>query len=179
MNYYYKRYIYQTPGGIPQSQAALVLGAGIRKNKPSPVLKRRLQGSIELYRIKKVRKILLSGDNTRKFHDEVVVMKNYLLKNKIPPEDILTDFEGVSTLKSVYNCKKIFKIKKVTIVTQTFHLSRAVFLAKQVNLNAIGYPSDSKSQENNFYILLREFFARYLALYDAVWLWVRSDQLFE
>ena len=173
MNYYYKKSIHQTLESIPQAQAALVLGAGIRKNKPSPILRKRLQGAIDLYRVKKVHKILLSGDNTKKFYHEVNVMKNYLLKNKIPSKDILADLHGVSTLNSVYNCKNIFKIKKVIIVTQIFHLSRAIFLAEQVSLNAVGYANDSKDNKSNFYILLREFFARYLALYDAILIWIK------
>ena len=174
MNYYYKVYIHTNLKDIPEAQAALVLGAGIRKNKPSPILRRRLQGAINLYKNKKVHTILVSGDNTKKFYHEVNVMQKFLLKNKISSKDILLDFNGVNTFNSMYNCKNIFQIDNIIVVTQTFHLSRAIFLAKHFELNVVGYASDSEKQENSMYILIREFLARYLALFDALSIYLKK-----
>ena len=175
MNYYYKVYIHTNPKDVPEVQVALVLGAGIRNNKPSPILKRRLQGAIDLYKNKRVHTILVSGDNTKKFYHEVNVMKEFLLQNGIPIKNILLDFNGTNTFNSMYNCKNFFKIDSVVIVTQMFHLSRAIFLAKRFELNVVGYASDSKNQESNAYILVREFFARYLALFDALFIFLNKD----
>ena len=121
----------------------VVLGAGIKNNKPSPMLEDRLLTAIELYNNKVAPKILVSGDHEYKDYDEVNVMKNYLIENGIPSEDIFMDHAGLSSYDSIYRTKKIFKADKVIIVTQKYHLYRSLYIAKSVDLNAYGVSAES------------------------------------
>ncbi len=143
------------------------MGASVQKNEPSPILKNRLDSVIHLYRKKKINKILVSGDNIKKKYREVDVMKDYLIKHKVNSQDILKDHHGINTLRSIINIKKTKGFNDITIITQKFHLSRALFFAKQLNINAHGYPAKSfKTQTKKIYHIGREFLARYWALWN-------------
>ena len=116
----------------------LVLGAGIRRNNPSPMLEDRLLTAIELYNQGVAPKILVSGDHEHDNYDEVNVMKNYLKEKGIPSEDIFMDHAGLSTYDSIYRAKKIFKASKIIIVTQKYHLYRSLYIAKSIDLKSYG-----------------------------------------
>ena len=129
-------------------ECIVVLGAGIRKNKPSPMLEDRLLTAIELYNNKAAPKILVSCDHEYKDYDEVNVMKNYLKENGIPSEDIFMDHAGLSSYDSIYRTKKIFKADKVIIVTQKYHLYRSLYIAKSIDLNAYGVSATKREYMN-------------------------------
>ena len=96
----------------------IILGAGIRGNNPSPMLEDRLLTGATLYKRNISNKIIVSGDHSEEYYDEVNVMKNYLKEQDIPSKDIFMDHAGFSTYDSIYRAKEIFKAKKVVIVTQ-------------------------------------------------------------
>ena len=104
----------------------IILGAGIWGDKPSPMLEDRLSEGIKLYQNGASDKIIMSGDHGRKEYDEVSIMKNYAIEKGIPSENIFMDHAGFSTYESIYRAKDIFEAKKVVIVTQKYHLYRAL-----------------------------------------------------
>lgn len=138
----------------------LILGAGIRGNKPSPMLEDRLLTGIEIYDLEITKKIIVSGDHGRKNYDEVNVMKTYLIKNDIPSENIFMDHAGFSTYDSIYRTKDIFKAKKVLIITQKYHLHRALHIAKQLGLEAYGVSATKRDYFNQIQRDAREMLAR-------------------
>ena len=138
----------------------LVLGAGIRSGNPSPMLEDRLKTGITLYQEKISKKILVSGDHMSKDYDEVNVMKNYLINKDIPSKDIFMDHAGISTYDSIYRVKHIFKAKKIIIVTQKYHLYRALYIAEQLGIEAYGIPSNPRKYANQSIRDIREILAR-------------------
>lgn len=138
----------------------VVLGAGIRNNKPSPMLEDRLATAIELYNKKAAPKILVSGDHEYIDYDEVNVMKTYLIENNIPSEDIFMDHAGLSSYDSIYRTKKIFKANKVIIVTQKYHLYRSLYIAKSIDLKADGVSATKREYMNQTKRDIREIAAR-------------------
>ncbi len=137
----------------------IILGAGIWGDKPSPMLEDRLLEGINLYN-SMPNKIIMSGDHSRKEYDEVNIMKQYAIDNEIPSEDIFMDHAGFSTYESIYRAKEIFKAKKVVIVTQKYHLYRALYIANQLGLDAYGVGSDPRKYVGATYRELREILAR-------------------
>lgn len=128
----------------PQADAILVLGAHVRDGLVSKVLKDRLNKGAELYRNGKAAKILVSGDHGRKTYDEVNTMKTYLKRRNIPAADIFMDHAGFDTYDSIYRARDIFRVKKVIIVTQKYHLFRAVYIARKLGLEAYGVATDQR-----------------------------------
>lgn len=120
----------QIYSNLDDADCILILGAGIRNNSdPSPMLKDRLEIGIQLYHEKKAPKIIMSGDHGNKNHDEVNIMKNYAIEKNVPSSDIFMDHAGFSTYESIYRAKEIFHVKKMIIVTQEYHLYRALYIA--------------------------------------------------
>lgn len=145
---------------IKDIDCILVLGAGIRYNKPTPMLEDRLLTGIDLYNNQISNKILASGDHMNKNYDEVNVMKDYLISRKIPSSDIFMDHAGISTYDSIYRAKHIFKAKKIIIITQKYHLYRALYIAKTLNIEAYGVASNPRIYANQLPRDIREFLAR-------------------
>ena len=145
---------------LTSSDCILVLGAGIRRNNPSPMLEDRLKTAIELYNQGIAPKILVSGDHEHDDYDEVNVMKNYLKENGIPSEDIFMDHAGLSTYDSIYRAKKIFTANKIIIVTQKYHLYRALYISKTVNLNSSGVSANKQTYAFQLKRDIREIIAR-------------------
>lgn len=138
----------------------LVLGAGVWGDKPSPMLEDRLLEGIKLYEEGVSPKIMMTGDNGTNGYDEVNVMKNYAKEKGVPSEDIFMDHAGFSTYESVYRAKAIFEVKRVVIVTQEYHLHRALYIANQLGLEAYGVPSDPRQYVGALYREVREILAR-------------------
>lgn len=138
---------------ISQDEAAkinpdciLVLGAAVRSDgSPSPMLKDRITTGIELYEKNVSDKVLMSGDHTTIYYDEVNIMKNYAVDEGVPSENIFMDHAGISTYDSVYRAKDIFEVKKVVIVTQKYHLYRALYIAKKLGVEAYGVSADERT----------------------------------
>ena len=138
----------------------LVLGAGIWGDKPSPMLEDRLLQGITLYNNQTSSKIIMSGDHGRAEYDEVNIMKNYAIERGVKSEDIFMDHAGFSTYESIYRAKAIFKAKRIVIVTQKYHLYRALYIAKQLDLEVYGVGADPRQYVGATYREIREILAR-------------------
>ena len=138
----------------------IILGAGTWGDKPSPMLEDRLLEGIKLYQNNISNKIIMSGDHGRKEYDEVNVMKNYAIEKGIPSENIFMDHAGFSTYESIYRAKEIFQAKKVIIVSQKYHLYRALYIANQLELEAYGVGADPRQYAGATNREIREILAR-------------------
>ena len=136
------------------------MGAGIRNGGPSPMLEDRLLTAIELYNSGVTNKILVTGDHEYADHDEVNVMKNYLKEHGIPSENIFMDHAGLSTYDSIYRASKVFKTNRFIIVTQKYHLYRALYISKALNINAYGVSATKREYVNQRKRDIREVAAR-------------------
>jgi vancomycin permeability regulator SanA len=146
---------------IDNVDAILVLGAKVKKdNTPSPMLEDRILGAIELYNKGVANKIIMSGDHGTKEYDEVNAMKEYVKNVDIPSNDIFMDHAGFSTYDSIYRAKAIFKVKKMIIVTQEYHLYRALYIAKSLGIDAYGYASNPRDYSGQSKREVREILAR-------------------
>ncbi len=159
-----QRHIYQFPDNVPQTRAALVLGASVVRGKPSPVLEERAHTAVGLYMMGKVSKILVTGDNGALTHDEVTPVRKYLINAGIPAEDIFLDHAGFDTYSSMYRARDVFLADSITIVTQDFHMPRAVFVARQLGLDAYGVVPERG--QGDLYDYMREVPASIKALID-------------
>ena len=138
----------------------IILGAGIWGDKPSPMLEDRLLEGIKLYQNNVSNKIIMSGDHGRKEYNEVKIMKEYAIEKGIPSENIFMDHAGFSTYDSIYRAKDIFQAKKVIIVTQKYHLYRALYIANKLGLEAYGVNADPRQYAGATYREIREILAR-------------------
>lgn len=140
MRFATERFVYNDIARVPKADVALVLGASVYRGKPSPVLEERAHTAVELYKDMVVSKILVTGDNSSLSHDEVTPVRKYLIDAGIPAGDIFLDHAGFDTYSSMYRARDIFGAKSVVIVTQDFHLPRALFIARALGLEAYGVP---------------------------------------
>lgn len=138
----------------------LVLGAGVYGNKPRPMLEDRILTGIELYNNGVAKKIIMSGDHGQEDYDEVNVMKNYAIDEGINSSDIFMDHAGFSTYDSIYRLKEIFEVDKVVIVTQEYHLYRALYIAKELEIEAYGVSANLRDYPGQFKREVREILAR-------------------
>ena len=145
---------------IKDYDCILVLGAGVWKNGPSPILKDRLDKAIELYKMGVAPKIIMSGDHGTEEYDEVNSMKKYAIDNGVPSEDIFMDHAGFSTYDSMYRAKYVFGAKKMVIVTQEYHIYRALYISHNLNIDVIGIPAEKINYSGQESRELREILAR-------------------
>ena len=138
----------------------IILGAAIWGDKPSPMLEDRLLEGIKLYQNNVSDKIIMSGDHGKKEYDEVNMMKNYAIEKGIPSENIFMDHAGFSTYESIYRAKEVFKAKKIVIVTQKYHLYRALYIANKLGIEAYGVGSDPRQYVGATNREIREILAR-------------------
>ena len=121
----------------------LVLGAGLRRdNSPSPILRERIDRGIGLYNLGAAPKLLMSGDHGRVGYNEVGVMKALAIEAGIPSQDVFMDHAGFSTYESLYRARDVFCAKRVIIVSQKYHLYRALYIADPLGLEAYGVGAD-------------------------------------
>lgn len=139
----------------------LVLGCQVKDDgTPSDMLRDRLTRGIEVYNLGAAPKLLMSGDHGREEYDEVGTMKQYAIEAGIASEDIFMDHAGFSTYESVYRAKEIFQADKIIIVTQEYHLYRALYIAKQLGVEAYGVASDYHTYAGQTMRDFREVLAR-------------------
>ena len=139
----------------------LILGCGVREDDtPSLMLRDRLEAGIALYEARAAEKLLMSGDHGRKEYDEVNTMKDFAMERGIPSEDIFMDHAGFSTYDSMYRARDVFCAKKVIIVTQAYHLPRALYVAEKLGLEAYGVAALDVNYHGQMYRELREMLAR-------------------
>lgn len=138
----------------------LVLGCGVHGETPSHMLEDRLLQGIELYENGASGKMIMSGDHGREGYDEVNVMKNFAMERGVPSENIFMDHAGFSTYESMYRARDIFKAEKILIVTQDYHLYRAIYDARALGLEAYGVASNPRTYAGQLYRDIREILAR-------------------
>ena len=139
----------------------LVLGCYVHPDgNPSDMLHDRLRRGVELYDMGAAPKLLMSGDHGRTNYDEVAAMKQFAINAGIPSENIFMDHAGFSTYESIYRAKEIFQAKKIIIVTQEYHLYRALYIADQLGVEAWGVSADYRSYTGQTSRDIREFLAR-------------------
>ncbi len=157
-------YIYDTIESLPHAETALILGASVSEDGVlSAILKDRANAAITIYNVHKVEKIIVSGDNSTTTYNEVNPVKNYLVEHGIPPEIIFLDYAGFDTYSSMYRARDIFLVASTTIISQSFHLPRAVFIARNLTIPAYGFNADDG------HYLLRNYVREWLANIKAVW----------
>lgn len=139
----------------------LVLGAGIQPDgSPSPILRDRLTVGVALYDGGASARLLMSGDHGREDHDEVNAMKAFAIENGVPSNAVFMDHAGFSTYDSMVRARDVFQVKTVVIVTQKYHLSRAVYIARSLGMDACGVPSDLQAYAAQAKYSAREAIAR-------------------
>lgn len=139
----------------------LVLGCLVKNGGvPSDMLADRLRRGVELYDLGAAPKLLMSGDHGREGYDEVDAMKQYAVDEGIPSTDVFMDHAGFSTYESMRRAKDIFQAKKIIIVTQEYHLYRAVYIANALGLDAYGVSSDYRNYASQTARDIREILAR-------------------
>lgn len=155
-----KSLIIKDYSNLKEIDCALVLGAGVWNDKPSPMLKDRLDTAIDLYKKGIVSKIIMSGDHIKENYDEVNTMKKYAIDNGVESNDIFMDHAGISTYDSIYRAKYIFKANKIIIVTQKYHLYRSLYIAKKLNIESYGVEATPIKYSGQFMREAREILAR-------------------
>ena len=160
-----KDYIFTNIEEVPSAQATMILGAGVSTSGTiSFVARDRVEAALDLYHRGKAKKVIISGDHGRKNYDEVNSMKNYIkLMHHIDDQDIFLDHAGFSTYESMYRARDVFLMDDVIVVSQEFHLPRAIYIARKLGLNAVGYvaPEISPfSKKTHISWNIREFLAR-------------------
>ena len=145
---------------LDNADCILVLGAGIRNNKPTPMLRDRIKQAVALYQDGKAPKIIMSGDHGQVDYDEVTVMKKYAMEEGVPSSDIFMDHAGFSTYESLYRAKEVFEAKKVIIVTQDYHLYRSLYIANSLDIEAVGVAANFQDYSGQTMRDVRELAAR-------------------
>ena len=167
-----RNYIYTDISEIPPRTAVLVLGAQVIGTRLSPVLQDRVEGGIRLMESRQGQKLLLSGDHGQKYYNEVGAMRLHVLANApfILHEDIFLDHAGFSTWDSMFRARDVFEVEDLIIVTQEFHISRAVAMARSLGLDAVGYALSQEhfSRRTVRFWQFREYFARVRAFFSIV-----------
>lgn len=139
----------------------LILGCGVHSDgSPSDMLHDRLRRGVELYELGAAPKLLMSGDHGRKGYDEVDAMKHFAVDAGIDSDDVFMDHAGFSTYESMYRAKEIFQAQKIIIVTQEYHLYRAIYIAESLGMEAYGVSSDYRAYSGQFRMDVREILAR-------------------
>lgn len=154
---------------VPSQPIAIVFGAGVWEDgTPTPMLADRVQAAVDLYKAGRISKILMTGDNSSPDYNEVKVMQEYAAAQGIPVEDITLDYAGFSTYESCYRAKAVFGIAQAVLVTQNFHLPRAVYTCRQLGVEAIGLgtPDWGKFRQST---MIRYSFREFLAVLKALW----------
>ena len=145
---------------LADTYCAVILGAGVRNGKPTPMLKDRLLTGIELYKSGAVKKLIMSGDHGSEDYDEVNIIKSFAVDNGVPDEDIFMDHAGFSTYETVYRAKEIFEADNIIIVSQEYHLYRALYIAEKLDVKAVGVSADLRTYRGQKMRDLREILAR-------------------
>jgi len=162
--------IYENAADVPQARVAIVFGAGLyRDGSPTPVLQDRVDAASELYFQGKIEKILMSGDNRFADYDEPSAMLDYALELGVPAEDIVRDYAGRSTYDTCYRANAIFGLDEAILVTQEFHLPRAIYLCDQLGVKSSGLSADNRYylKRSRLFWNIRESLATLTALWDV------------
>ncbi|MBN2148179.1 MAG: YdcF family protein [Anaerolineales bacterium] len=155
---------------VPAMRAAIVFGAGLwRDGSPTPVLRDRVATAAELYFAGKVEKLLMSGDNRFVDYNEPAAMRSYAISLGVPEQDIILDYAGRRTYDTCYRARAIFGLQQAILVTQSFHLPRALYLCSTLGLDIAGVPADRRDYHTSSLVWwnLRELPATLTALWEV------------
>ncbi|MFJ9863763.1 vancomycin high temperature exclusion protein [Streptomyces sp. NPDC101165] len=158
----------RTTADAPRADVAVVFGAGLWDGEPSPYLAHRLDAAAKLYRAGRIKVVLVTGDNSRKDYDEPDAMRTYLRKHGVPDARIVSDYAGFDTWDSCVRAKKIFGVDRAVLISQGFHIRRAVALCEAAGVDSYGIGVDAKHDATWYYGGTREVFAAGKAALDAV-----------
>ncbi len=155
---------------VPKNKVGLVLGTSkhLRDGRINLYYKYRLEAAIQLFKSNKIEFIVISGDNSTKSYDEPTNFKEDLIKAGIPKNKIYLDYAGFRTLDSVVRIKEIFGQTSVTIISQEFHIERAIYLAEHFNIKTIGFNAKDISGKYGLKVKLREYLARVKVFVDII-----------
>jgi SanA protein len=153
---------------LPDHRIGLVLGTSHRSvgGGPNPFFQNRIETASDLYRLGKIDHFILSGDNSTMFYNEPLEMRKALISKGVPPSAITLDYAGLRTLDSVVRSKEIFGQDKLTIITQSFHSYRAIFISNYYNIDAVAMVAEEPGLERTFKVRIREYLARTKAVLD-------------
>ncbi|MFJ9430199.1 vancomycin high temperature exclusion protein [Streptomyces sp. NPDC101490] len=157
----------RTTADVPARDVGVVFGAGLWKGRPTPYLAHRLDTAAELYRTGKVRVLLVTGDNSRTSYDEPSAMRVYLTARGVPDDRIVSDYAGFDTWDSCVRARKVFGVDRAVLVTQDFHIKRAVALCSRAGVDALGVGVPEPHDDTWYYGTTRELFAAGKAALDA------------
>ena len=155
---------------IPANRVGLVLGTSNRltNGSPNPYYTYRIDATIALYKARKIEFVLVSGDNGSIYYNEPNTIKKDLINGGIPEHVIFLDYAGFRTLDSMFRAKFVFGLDKVTVISQKFHNERAIYIAKQKGLKAIGFNAQDISTSQGLKVQIREYLARVKVFIDMV-----------
>ncbi|MBQ1088091.1 vancomycin high temperature exclusion protein [Streptomyces sp. B93] len=158
----------RTTAEVPRTDVAVVFGAGLWNGEPSPYLAHRLDAAAELYRAGRVEVVLVTGDNSREEYDEPDAMRGYLVRHGVPDGRIVSDYAGFDTWDSCVRARKIFGVEKAVLISQGFHIRRAVALCRAAGVTSYGVGVDEPHDATWYYGGAREVLAAGKAALDAV-----------
>jgi vancomycin permeability regulator SanA len=160
--------IYSDINTVPVTRVAIVFGAGLSDNgdQPSSILQDRIMTAVDLYKAGKVQKILMSGDNRTLDYNEPQVMINYAIAQGVSALDLQADYAGRRTYDTCYRAKYIFGIEKAVLITQDFHLPRALYTCNSLGIESIGYSADINQYQDQDLFAVRDFAATILAYWQ-------------
>ncbi|MFF3375122.1 vancomycin high temperature exclusion protein [Streptomyces sp. NPDC002680] len=153
---------------VPRTDVAVVFGAGLWDGEPSPYLAHRLDAAAELYRAGRVKVVLVTGDNSREDYDEPDAMRGYLTRHGVPDGRIVSDYAGFDTWDSCVRAKKIFGVDRAVLISQGFHIRRAVALCEAAGVESYGVGVEDRHDVTWYYGGVREIFAAGKAAVDVV-----------
>ena len=165
----------RTVADVPRTGVAVVFGAGLWQGEPSPYLAHRLDAAAALYRAGRVEVVLVTGDNSREDYDEPDAMRAYLTRHGVPDRRIVSDYAGFDTWDSCVRAKKIFGVDRAVLISQGFHIRRAVALCEAAGVASYGVGVDETHDTTWYYGGTREVFAAGKAALDAL---LRPDPRF-
>ncbi|MEU8934452.1 ElyC/SanA/YdcF family protein [Streptomyces sp. NPDC048409] len=158
----------RTVADVPRTDVAVVFGAGLWDGEPSPYLANRLNAAARLYEAGRIRVVLVTGDNSREDYDEPDAMRAYLTAHGVPAGRVVTDYAGFDTWDSCVRAKKIFGVDRAVLISQGFHIRRAVALCEAAGVASYGVGVDAKHDVTWYYGGTREILAAGKAALDAV-----------
>lgn len=160
--------IYEDIAQLPPEPVAMVFGAGLLPDgSPSPMLADRVDAAVELYKAGKVQRLLMTGDNSSVGYNEVAAMKRRAVDQEVPPSKVNLDYAGFRTYDSCYRAKAIFGVERAILVTQRYHLPRALYLARSFGIEAVGLAAGREYYPRQEYYDLREFAALVVTWYEV------------
>ena len=155
---------------LPNNDVGLVLGTSryTKRGFENPYFANRIKAAVKLFKLGKIKHLIVSGDNSLKEYNEPRYMLNALVKEGIPEEAITMDFAGFRTLDSIIRCRKVFGQQRVTVISQKFHNHRALFIANNHQVEAVAYNAEGVPLSMSKKVRAREYLARCKAILDIL-----------